>query len=70
MQVAELNINQLKDLIKESVIQALKEEKYSFSESILKEVSDAEMKDIIELYGDAPDINTFEDVTEMFNDES
>ena len=56
----------LRGIIKESVIEAIRAQRFNLIESLIPEVSENEMKEIISKYGSVPDNQEFTDVTELF----
>jgi hypothetical protein len=70
MSVIQVDMDLLKTLIKESVAEALKEERINFYEKVLPFVSDAEMQDIIKIYGQEPEKSEFVDMTSWFGNEN
>lgn len=66
MQMINLDTDLLKELIKDSVIEAIRFERFHFIESLIPEVSDIEMQDIINEYGLKPEILEFADISGMF----
>jgi transposase-like protein len=63
MAVIQVDTEILKQLIKESVQEAIKSELQSFLAYKYPEVSDEEMKDIIETYGEVPKEEEMKDYT-------
>jgi hypothetical protein len=66
MAVIQVDTEILKQLIKESVQEAIKSELQSFLAYKYPEVSDEEMKDIIETYGEVPKEEEMKDYTQWF----
>jgi len=66
MPVIQIDTENLKSLIKESVIDAIKTERLKFYNSSIPEVSDLEMEDIIKIHGEKPSDNEYVDITEWF----
>ncbi|MBX3042740.1 MAG: hypothetical protein KF896_03395 [Ignavibacteriae bacterium] len=66
MSVIQVDLDLLKNLIKESVAEALKEERNLFYENVIPFVSDVEMQDIINTHGEKPDKSEYIDMTEWF----
>ncbi len=70
MSVIQLDIDILKSLIKESVTEALSEERMSFYETVIPFVSDIEMQDIVNTHGDKPEKTEYVDMTSWFANEN
>ena len=70
MAVVQIETDELKSLIKESLAEALKEERTRLYDSIIPFVSKSEMENIIELYGEKPPKTDFVDATDWFDDEN
>jgi hypothetical protein len=70
MDTVTLDINQLKEIINDSVRKAIQEERKQLTEALIPYVSDAEMKDVIEQYGNNPKYDDFNDMTAWVHRES
>ena len=70
MSVIQVEIDLLKNLIKESVAEALREERMSFYDEVIPFVSDAEMQDIINTHGEKPANTEYVDLTSWFANEN
>ncbi len=70
MAVVQIETDELKLLIKESLAEALKEERTRLYDSIIPFVSKSEMENIEELYGENPPETEYVDATEWFEDEN
>ncbi len=70
MSVMQVDIELLKSLIKESVAEAIREEKIRFFEQGIPFVSDVEMQDIINTHGEKPEKTDYVDMTSWFENEN
>lgn len=69
MPIIQVDSEELKNLIKESVIEAIRQERLKFYEAIIPDVDDKEMHDIIEKYGEKPENLEYCDITSWFGNE-
>ena len=67
MPVVQVDVELLKNLIKESVSEVLREERSLFYENVIPFVSDAEMQDIVNTHGEKPEKSDYIDMTEWFS---
>jgi hypothetical protein len=70
MAVVQIDTEILRTIVKESVIEAIKAERFKFYESMLFEVTEPEMNDIINLYGPKPVEKQYIDITDWFGNEN
>ncbi|HPO63425.1 MAG TPA: hypothetical protein PK762_10140 [Candidatus Kapabacteria bacterium] len=70
MPVIQVDTEILRSIVKESVIEAMKTERLKLYEAYLPEVNDAEMLDIISIYGDIPKQKEYVDMTSWFDNEN
>ena len=63
-----LNIDNIKDLVKESVKEAIREERFSLYQALIPTVSKKEMEEIISECGNPKDYkkNDFLDISDLF----
>jgi hypothetical protein len=70
MPLIQIELSELREIIRESVREAIRNERFFFYESRIPEVSDIEMKDIEAEYGSKPGEYEFQDLSSWLNDES
>lgn len=70
MQILQVDVDTLRTIVKESVAEAIRVDRFKFFESMLPAVSQAEMKDIVDNYGTAPQESEFIDISAWFEDEN
>lgn len=70
MPIVQIDTDTLKEIVKKSVAEAIKEERYRFFESMIPIVSETEMSNIIEQYGEKPASFDYVDVSDWFADEN
>jgi hypothetical protein len=70
MAVVQIDTEILRTIVKESVIEAIKTERFKFYESLISEVTEPEMNDIINLYGPNPVDKQYIDITDWFGNEN
>jgi hypothetical protein len=69
MPLIQIELNELREIISESVREAIRTERFFYHESHIPEVSDIEMKDIEAEYGSNPGEYKFQDLSSWLNDE-
>ncbi len=67
MQVVNFDSELFRTMIKESVIEAIRLERFHLIESFIPEISDNEMQEIISKLGKTPDYREYTDATELFS---
>jgi hypothetical protein len=70
MPLIQIELSELREIIRESVREAIRNERFLFYESQIPEVSDIEMKDIEAEYASKPGEHEFQDLSSWLNDES
>lgn len=70
MPIVQIDTDTLKAIVRESVAEAIRADRYKFFEGMIPAVSEAEMKDIIDNYGSKPKDFDYLDVSHWFADEN
>ncbi len=68
MDTIAIDQDNLKEIIKQAVREAIKEERFILTESLIPHVSDEEMNDIISIYGEHPADAEFVDMTDWIRE--